>query len=411
MDQENDKKNINLMPEDLRSLEIEHLDKRKVDTSPSLIRPDQSSLKKGKIGPETGSRPSIFSKLKNILPKGKSTDEPVPMTEPILHKNGNGNGNGKFKDINPIVMPQANKPVDGARPAPAVDADLQGIPVRPEINRPPVTLPSKEKMDMPAAIVDEGDDDFSIPEPTAFSAAAASQKPTEKEQSESSPAAEEEQLEKRKAGKKDRFGLKFHQPTGRIRAKFLDTEGVDLIPTAARIRSWQQIGSIIFLTLIGSAIVVAVFYGALFFQEKNILAQQEKREMTLSGLEQQILQFDQINTDIDELGSQIGLINDTLNKHIYWTNFFELLEKYTAQEVHFNGISAGINGGLTLEATAPSYASVARQLKALQQEEAKEFATEVSILSASEGQGGVQFAIVMTLNPDLFYYITPTQAQ
>lgn len=395
---EDEKKNINLMPEDLRSLETEHLEKRKVDTSTSMVRPKHDSLGRSKVGKETGSRPSIFSKIKGIFPKKSA--QPVPADEPILQQQVKRNGNsGEHFDLNPVVMPAA-KPVDGARPADKSDmSGMTGLDVKPEVNRPPVEPAKKtgKRESMVYSLDDEGgDEDFSIPEPKA-QPKMAEPAPRPEPRKETAETAKPEE-------KRNKFGLKMHEPSSRIRAKFLDQEGVDLIPTAARTRSWQQVGNIILLTLIGSVIILGVFYGALYFQEQNILAQQEKREMALSGLEQQILDFEKLNTDIDDLGKEIKQVDDSLTKHIYWSRFFSLLEKYTVAEVHFGGISAGTNGGLTLEATGPNYDAVARQLKVLQQADAQEFVSQVSISSATEGEGGVTFNIVLVLNPNLFYY-------
>jgi Tfp pilus assembly protein PilN len=148
-----------------------------------------------------------------------------------------------------------------------------------------------------------------------------------------------------------------------------------------------------------------IFYGALFFQEQNVRKQHEIREQSISGLEEQILDFEELNQEISELGDQIVVVNDALNQHIYWTRFFELLEKYTVAEVTYGGLSAGTGGALTLSARGDDYESVARQLTVLQSEQAKEFVQSVDISNASliENQG-VGFDIILVLNPSLFYY-------
>lgn len=232
--------------------------------------------------------------------------------------------------------------------------------------------------------------DFSLPNELV--------KPTEVEPK------EETKNDKNKDHKKIEIS-KFHKPEPRIRAKFLDDGGgVDLIPTAAKTRSWRQVVNLLIVALLGSTIIVGIFYVVLFFQSEK--AEQEKRytAQQISDIEKQILEYENINREIDDLGNEIRLVNDLLTKHLYWTDFFNLLEKYTISEVYYHGFSSGNGGSLTLSAVAPDFNSVARQLKVLQQEEAKEFVTDVIIMSAAAGDVGVEFDMVLVLNDNLFSY-------
>jgi len=198
----------------------------------------------------------------------------------------------------------------------------------------------------------------------------------------------------------------FHTP--QPRARFLDNEsGVDLIPTAAKTRSWKQVTNLVIVSVIGSLAILVLFYGGLIWKDKDIEKQKQLKSQQISDIEEQILSFRGTNDEIKIMGDEIKLIHGLLNQHIYWTNFFELLEKYTVEGVYYTGFSAGTSGGLTLGAVGPDFNSVARQLKVLQKEEASEFVTSVSITSASGSESGVTFSIVLILNEDLFYYQEP----
>jgi Tfp pilus assembly protein PilN len=199
-------------------------------------------------------------------------------------------------------------------------------------------------------------------------------------------------------------GPKFHIPEPSAKNSLLNGR-VDLIPVAARVRSWQQI-----LTLFGFAVLLSVFIlGAIYvyvmYEEQRIVAEQNRQKEEIAKIEEKILDFTQLNKDINILGQEIKLVQDALNKHIYWTNFFELLEKYTVSDVYYSGLAVGTNGGLTLNASTNSYDSVAKQLKVLNGEKAKEFATEASITGAKrDAEGTVTFQVVLALNQSLFYY-------
>jgi len=197
----------------------------------------------------------------------------------------------------------------------------------------------------------------------------------------------------------------FHQPEPRIRARFIsEGGGVDLIPQSAKTRSWKQIFNLISVSFVGAVVVIGLFYITLFFQEKRKENQKQSEIQQISDLEQKILTYQAINEEIDSLGKDIRLVHSVLSLHFYWTNFFELLEKYTVSDVYYTGLTAGSGGGLTLQAVGADFDSVARQLKLLQQPEAMEFVWFVDVSSASKIENGVSFSVTLGLNPFLFYY-------
>jgi hypothetical protein len=198
---------------------------------------------------------------------------------------------------------------------------------------------------------------------------------------------------------------KFHQPDFLRKNGLMGEIGnVDLIPQAAKMRSWRQINGLLSLAGVASLIIIGVFYGALVLQEQAIIKEQKLQQTAMLEVEKKVLNFNDLNKNIKVLGEEINLVQEALNKHIYWTKFFTLLEKYTLPEVYYSGLSAGDNGALTLGATTNNYEAVARQLKVLQSEEAKEFVTSVSISGARKDNNDVGFSINLVLNPDLFYY-------
>ena len=199
----------------------------------------------------------------------------------------------------------------------------------------------------------------------------------------------------------------FHQPEKSLHARFIDTaEGVDLVPSSTKIKSWKQISGLILASVFGALGVVAVFYFGLLVATARWSSNESSTANNIATIEEKLLSFEDISKEINGIGKEVNLVYDVLNKHIYWTNFFALVEKYTLPDVYYGSVSASNNGSLTLDATAPDYATVAKQLKILQQPEAVEFVTAVDISSASLGDTGVSFAIEFTLNPNLFYYQT-----
>jgi Tfp pilus assembly protein PilN len=199
-------------------------------------------------------------------------------------------------------------------------------------------------------------------------------------------------------------GPKFHMPEVGEKNSLLSGI-VDLIPIAAKVRSWKQIGSLLAFGLVLSLVILGGLYGYLVLEQQKIVGNQNEQKQKITEIEKKILTFSELNKNINTLGQEIRLVQDTLNKHIYWTHFFSLLEKYTVNDVYYSGLAVGTNGGLTLSASTNSYDSVAKQLKVLNSEKAQEFVKEASITSAKQDKdGSVSFQIILSLNQDLFYY-------
>ncbi len=199
-------------------------------------------------------------------------------------------------------------------------------------------------------------------------------------------------------------GPQFHMPEFGQKTSLLNGR-VDLIPIAARVRSGGQIMTLFSFAIILSLLILGAIYGYVAYDKQRIISEQNRQKAEIAKIEAKILDFTALNRDISILGQEIKLVQDTLNKHIYWTNFFALLEKYTVSDVYYSGLAVGTNGGLTLSATTKSYDSVAKQLKVLNSAEAKEFALAASITSASKSKDdNVSFQITFILNPLLFYY-------
>jgi len=204
---------------------------------------------------------------------------------------------------------------------------------------------------------------------------------------------------------KEELSSKFHQPAISTVSRIIDEEGgVDLIPIAIKTKSWGQIAQLFIAAMVGSVVIILSFYATLYFQQVSLEKAKEEQQNKLSDLEQKIIEYEGLNDEIDVLGQELVLVNDMLNKHIYWTNLFTLIEKYTLEDVYLAGFSAGAGGALSFSATGSGYDAAARQLKLLQSEEAKEFVQSVVINSVSGGESEVRFSINLILNDELFYY-------
>lgn len=168
--------------------------------------------------------------------------------------------------------------------------------------------------------------------------------------------------------------------------------------------------------LLLSAGVIVVFYLAMLFYQSWIVTRAEKLKQERIGIETEISSLRRLHEESIAFKKKIDGAKELLKTHVYWTKFFEKLEKYTVSDVYYAGsFSATTGGGITLEARAPDFESVAEQLVVFKN--ASDFVEEVSITSAQRVEVGVSegvppgsilasqvgFKINLILIPDIFY--------
>ncbi|MFH1366937.1 MAG: hypothetical protein ABIH38_03015 [Patescibacteria group bacterium] len=170
------------------------------------------------------------------------------------------------------------------------------------------------------------------------------------------------------------------------------------------------------LIVLGAALLVALSYFALFFYQKNLVEKTDNAKKERLAVEDQIKKREEEQKKTIELKQRIDNIKSLLGTHIYWTKFFEKLEKYTLPDVYYTGaFNASTTGTISLKATAPDFETVSQQLVVFKN--APDFIQSVSITSAQretaslsialpEGallSSQVDFGVSLNLVPDIFY--------
>ena len=209
----------------------------------------------------------------------------------------------------------------------------------------------------------------------------------------------------------------FHMPTGVFQKPVEKKDhpkspfGVNLIPTSITVRSWSQLRNLFLSVIVGTIVLLIAAFGGLLWWDQEIERQTSEVDAKIHIAEGEVLKFQGLKDQIAATESQIKDIETLLGKHVYWTQFFTLLEKYTVTDVYFDRFTAGVNGNLTLNAHGKDFSTAARQLKLLQSPEAKEFVTAVGINGVTDSDQGTTFTLDLTLNSKLFYYANASSTQ
>ncbi len=160
--------------------------------------------------------------------------------------------------------------------------------------------------------------------------------------------------------------------------------------------------SIVFSTL---AIVIFAYLGILWYQlsiSKHISDVEER----MAVLNREISNFENNKDQILSLRDYMEALEGVLKGHIYWTNFFELLEKYTIEEIYYTSFSMSGHDRLVISAVGKDYQSAAKQLVAFQK--ANNFIKNVRIDAVSatilddKGNYQINFNINLEFLPNVF---------
>lgn len=154
-------------------------------------------------------------------------------------------------------------------------------------------------------------------------------------------------------------------------------------------------------------IIVGLIYLAFLIYPPQTVIEVQLLNQQIAQLEEPLSEFDKVRGAYNELEGRIKLASDLFVNHVYWTQFFILLENHTVPEVAYLSFGGDLDGAIHLSAVARDYYDVARQLLVLQK--ADDFIESIEINSASEpsveGKAAaslVNFDINLKVNPKVF---------
>lgn len=169
-------------------------------------------------------------------------------------------------------------------------------------------------------------------------------------------------------------------------------------------RKMQSI-SMVFAIILPSLIVYGL-YAVLQAYQNNIDRQITAKQTEIIRLNEKVASYKIMKDRNIDLQQKLLAIKGLHDEHIYWTNFFKLLEKYTLDGVQFTNFSADIGGEFSLPAIAGSYEEAAKQIVVLRQ--ATDFIKDVKVDRVSlrnsglAGITGVDFELKIKINDGVF---------
>lgn len=211
-------------------------------------------------------------------------------------------------------------------------------------------------------------------------------------------------------------GLNFLEPQslkddkekrGKGKKASVDRLGLNLITEESLNKIFQRIEHKDITQLIAS-FVISVLLGCAMWGGVYLYGGKEREAIQTirterAAVEADIAAIEKNKSALLAYQTKLTAFNDLFKDHMYWTQFFEELEKNTLPNVNYDSISLSTNYSTSLSAHTTDYASVGKQLIAFQN--AKSFITEVEITSANAALSptgavsGVNFSIRLSIDP------------
>lgn len=118
------------------------------------------------------------------------------------------------------------------------------------------------------------------------------------------------------------------------------------------------------LGLIVTIVVVAAVFGG-FFVFGLVMDQTKKQaEAEKAAVVQQKASYADVVAKAEILQKQLSSLKTVLDKHVYWSQLFWKLEERTLKTVSISSLSATLPGQVEIQAVAPQYGEVAKQIQA-----------------------------------------------
>jgi len=165
-----------------------------------------------------------------------------------------------------------------------------------------------------------------------------------------------------------------------------------------------------FLALIFSTLLVAEIYYGLDWWQK----QEEQKTITLNDeykiVSRQISNINAKSNDVIIFKDKLQITKKLADSHVYWTDFFDWLEKSTLNSISYGGFSGDLTGKYSLSATAKTFSDISWQVKAFKD---NKFIDSVRVDSGSSGRAdekapvssnnAVSFSLDLKVKKDIFY--------
>jgi len=169
--------------------------------------------------------------------------------------------------------------------------------------------------------------------------------------------------------------------------------------------NWKKNMTLLIAGVLISILIVVGVYQRVVIEKQQMQTAEEILLDKINKINRKIELAERNIREVTIFQSKLNLIEQLLDKHIYWTNFFKFLEDVTIEDIYYSNFSGDTNGIYTLSASAESFNMLAKQIEELRTNENINLATTNggSVGGAEGGGSRVSFVLQLEINPEIFY--------
>jgi hypothetical protein len=209
------------------------------------------------------------------------------------------------------------------------------------------------------------------------------------------------------------FNNKSNNPVGDKSDNFINPKvlEVNLVKDEVGVEfNWSKhLLSLFLVVFVAGLLVTEIYFGLDWWQK-----QEEDRTVTLNAEYQdtisKVKNISNNSKDFSVFKDKLTLTQQLADSHIYWTNFFNWLEKNTLNSVTYSGgFSGNVSGDYVLAATAKNFSDISWQVKAFKDNPMVEsVSVDSGTLGGAESKatstdGQVSFSIKLKVKPQIFF--------
>lgn len=173
----------------------------------------------------------------------------------------------------------------------------------------------------------------------------------------------------------------------------------------------QNIAKLLFFVFLALIIVIEIYITLSWVETRN-LNQSDFFASDFKTLNNEIREVREESLEAEEFKNKLDIVSGILDKHIYWTNFFDFLEKNTVDTVYYQSFNGDIAGRYQLTAKGKNFDDITDQVNAFLKND------NVTKVSVSKGDAissnkqvvdneikvekGVNFSIELEIQSELF---------
>ncbi len=171
----------------------------------------------------------------------------------------------------------------------------------------------------------------------------------------------------------------------------------------------RRLGSLFLILLLVAALVAEIYFGLDWWQGQERTQAEKLRAEHLIATGQ-INNINNNSKDFFDFKNKTSLVEQLIDQHIYWSDFFTWLEQNTLSSVRYLDFSGDIGGDYTLAAQTKNYRDISWQTKAFKD---NPWVDEVSVSSgvlqeedienSDIKEEWVNFSVVLKIKPQIFY--------